>query len=96
MERGLDNENMEFEFFKNYNIDEMELYKVFPFYDSYENESKQYDVIFPHMNFYNLDVHKNIMDGDQLLEKITQFEKSYSTIVQNDIMSAPTTSKIYF
>jgi hypothetical protein len=96
MDSGQDNE---FEFFQYFNFDEVEeLYKVFPFYESYGKEDNNYDndVLFPNSDFYNtFDNHKNIMDGDQLLEKINKFEKSYNNLIHSDIISSPAMSMIF-
>jgi hypothetical protein len=94
----------EFDLFKECEFDKVEqLMDFFPFSNSFEPFEKENDnfnfFIFPDVEDYNpfssFD-HKNPMDGDQLLEKITKCEENYNNLLQNNLMASPTASKLYF
>ncbi len=38
---------------------------------------------------------KHLMDGDQILQKITKCEENYNNILQNNLMLSPATSKTF-
>lgn len=79
-----------------------DLLSAFPFNNTFEQEEENFNFfIFPgvenydHLeNFHNQQ--QQIMQGGQLLEKISKCEENYNNILQNNIMASPTESKFNF
>jgi hypothetical protein len=95
----MEGKNENFDIFNQCQFNDVEdLIDFFPFSNSIENNNEDYKFfIFPDIeplddHFNN---HKNLMDGDQLLEKINKCEKNYNNIIQNNLIASPTASKIY-
>ncbi len=89
---GGDNEFM----FLNQSVSD--LLDAFPFNNSFtfqqDNEDFTNIFNFQDIDFFDpLNVHKNLMDGDQLLEKITKCEENYNNIIQYNLIASPTKSK---
>lgn len=61
-------------------------YLIFPWVDN------NYDPF----NVEDVDSHKNLMDCDKLLEKLSKFEENYNNLLKNNIMASPTASKKIF
>jgi hypothetical protein len=96
MEGNSDNFNLK-DFFEDFNQVE-NIFDAFPFNNTeyFEQEKNNFNFfIFPDVDDWNIfDNNKNIMDSDQLLQKITKCEKNYNNIIQNNIISSPTISKL--
>ncbi len=87
----------EFMFF---NQSVVELVEAFPFYNSFtfqQDQDFENFFIFPQAENFNpfesFENPKNLTNGDSLLKKITKYEESYKSILQNNIMASPTASK---
>lgn len=96
MEGNVDDFNLK-DFFDNFNQVE-NIFEAFPFNNSeyFEQENNNFNfLLFPDDDDWNpfFDNNKNIMDSDQLLQKITKCEKNYNNIIQNNIIASPTVSK---
>jgi tRNA U34 5-carboxymethylaminomethyl modifying enzyme MnmG/GidA len=99
MEGNVDNFNLQ-DFFENFNQVE-NIFEGFPFNNEeyFEQETNNFNFfIFPNEDDWNpfFENNKSIMDSDQLLIKITKCENNYNNIIQNNIMSSPTASKMKF
>jgi hypothetical protein len=96
MEGNVDDFNLK-DFFDNFNEVE-NIFDAFPFNNPeyFEHDKNNFNfLIFPDVDDWNpfFDNNKNIMDSDQLLEKITKCEKNYNNIIQYNMIASPTVSK---
>ncbi len=90
---------MEAEFdFMNFNFNpEMNIDMELPFgnWSESQNYNNQNDNFFSFLKInYNStpETEKKFMQGEEIIEKLDQFEKSYSNIIQKSIIASPTQS----
>jgi hypothetical protein len=86
---------MNFDFDQEMNID-MEL--PFGYCSESQNFHNQNDNFFSFLKInYNSspETEKKFLQSEQIIEKLDEFEKSYSNIIQKSIIASPTQSKIY-
>src|SRR5690348_4735654 len=91
----------EFDIFQNVDEEDFFYFDAFPF----NNDDEQVDsenlsnLIFPWVDnnydpFSGNENHKNFMDCDTLLEKITKCEENYNNILKSSVIDSATSSKI--
>lgn len=90
---------MEAEFdFMNFNFNqEMNIDMELPFgnWSESQNYNNQNDNYFSFLKInYNSspEIEKKFMQGEEIIEKLNEFEKSYSNIIQKSIIASPTQS----
>lgn len=82
------------DFFKEMDVLE-NIYNVLPFGNSFEEENDNLLFDMPNIDFIteSFDNYKKLMDSDQIIQKLDKMEQSYSNMIHNNIISAPTISK---
>jgi hypothetical protein len=96
----MEGKNEEFDLFNECHLGKVEkLLDFFPSNNSLENFEKQNEnlkfFIIPDSEIFTpFNYHINLMDRDQLLEKINICEENYNTYLQNNLICSPTTSNL--